>query len=136
MEFSIKEYRDYNEAEILTLYSSVGWTNYTNNPEMLKNAYEHSLKIYGAYVENKLVGIIRVVGDGYSVVFIQDLLIYPEYQGKGIGTALLQYILEEYKDVYQKHLLTENTEKTIRFYKSIGLVMDTDMECRAFSKYF
>ena len=136
MEFTIKEYARYNEAEILALYSSVGWTNYTNNPEMLKNAYEHSLKICGAYVEDKLVGIIRVVGDGYSVVFIQDLLIYPKYQGQGIGTALLQHILEEYKDVYQKHLLTENTEKTISFYKSLGMVMDTDMECRAFSKYF
>lgn len=136
MEFSIREYNAYNKKEILDLYGSVGWTNYTDHPEMLKKAYEHSLKIYGAYAENKLVGIIRVVGDGYSVVFIQDLLIYPEYQRKGIGKALLEYILNEYKDVYQKHLLTENTEKTIQFYKSIGFIMDTDMECRAFSKYF
>ena len=136
MEFLIKEYNTYNEKEILDLYSSVGWSNYTNRPEMLKNAYEHSLKSYGAYVDDKLAGIIRVVGDGYSVVFIQDLLIYPEYQRKGIGRALLQHVLQEYKDVYQKHLLTENTEKTIAFYKSIGFIMDTDMECRAFSKYF
>lgn len=136
MEISIKEYSEYNEKEMLDLYNSVGWTNYTNHPEMLKNAYAHSLKSYGAYADEKLVGIIRVVGDGYSVVFIQDLLIYPEYQRKGIGTVLLQHILQEYKDVYQKHLLTENTEKTIQFYKSLGFIMDTDMECRAFSKYF
>ena len=136
MEFSIREYNTYNEKEILNLYSSVGWTNYTDRPEMLKSAYEYSLKSYGAYVDDKLVGIIRVVGDGYSVVFIQDLLIYPEYQRRGIGRALLQHVLQEYKDVYQKHLLTDNTEKTIAFYKSVGFVMDTDMECRAFSKFF
>lgn len=136
MEFSMKEYTEYNEKEILDLYQSVGWTNYTNRPEMLRKAYEHSLKTYGAYADDRLVGIIRVVGDGYSVVFIQDLLILPEYQRQGIGTALLQHILGEYKDVYQKHLLTENTDRTIRFYKSLGMVMDTDMECRAFSKYF
>lgn len=136
MEFSIKEYSTYNENEILALYSSVGWTNYTDRPEMLKKAYEYSLKVYGAYVDDKLVGIIRVVGDGYSVVFIQDLLIYPEYQRKGIGSALLQHILKEYENVYQKHLLTDNTEKTIAFYKSLGFVMDTDMESRAFSKFF
>lgn len=136
MDFSIKEYDTYNEEEILDLYQSVGWTNYTDRPEMLQNAYAHSLKIYAAYVGDKLAGIIRVVGDGYSVVFIQDLLVFPEQQRKGIGTALLQKILEEYKDVYQKHLLTENTPKTIQFYKSLGLVMDTDIECRAFSKYF
>ena len=136
MEFSIREYSTYNENEILALYSSVGWTNYTDRPEMLKNAYGHSLKIFGAYVEEKLVGIIRVVGDGYSVVFIQDLLIYPGYQRKGIGTALLRHVLKEYENVYQKHLLTDNTEKTVCFYKSLGFVMDTDMESRAFSKFF
>mgnify|MGYP001153060268 CR=1 FL=1 len=134
MKYTIKEYENYNEQEIIDLYNSVGWTNYTNNPNMLKNAYSNSLKIYGAYAEDKLVGIIRVVGDGFSVVFIQDILILPKYQGQGIGTALLQRILNEYKDVYQKHLLTENTDKTIGFYKSIGFEMDTDIDCRAFTK--
>ena len=136
MEISIKEYQTYNESEILSLYTSVGWTNYTNHPEMLKNAYANSLKTLGAYEKEKLIGIIRVVGDGHSVVFIQDLLVYPEYQRCGIGTALLKQILQDYKHVYQKHLLTENTEKTIQFYKSLGFTMDTDMDCRAFSKYF
>ena len=136
MEFIMKEYTIYNETEILNLYASVGWTNYTNHPELLKNAYAHSLKILGAYENEKLIGIIRVVGDGYSIVFIQDLLVYPEYQRRGIGTALLKQILQDYEHVYQKHLLTENTERTIQFYKSLGFTMDTDMDCRAFSKYF
>lgn len=133
MEFTIKEYESYNEQEILNLYKSVGWKNYTDNPEMLKNSYANSLKILGAYKNEKLLGIIRVVGDGHSVVLIQDILVCPEYQRQGIGTALLKQILQEYKHVYQKHLLTENTEKTIQFYKSLGFVMDTDIECRAFS---
>ena len=136
MEFSIKEYGTYNEAEILNLYKSVGWTNYINHPKMLENAYANSLRILGAYEDEKLIGVIRIVGDGYSVVFIQDLLVYPEYQRQGVGTALLKQILQEYKHVYQKHLLTENTEKTIQFYRSLGFTMDTDMECRAFSMYF
>lgn len=135
MEFSIKEYEAYHEEEILPLYESVGWTNYTQKPQMLNEAYLHSLKIYAAYVGNKLVGIIRVVGDGASVVFVQDLLVYPQYHRQGIGTALLKKIMEEYDGVYQLHLLTENTEKTIAFYKSLGFLMDTDIECRAFSKY-
>lgn len=136
MEFSIREYQNYNEDEIISLYKSVGWVNYTNNPLMLKESFANSLKILGAYDNEKLLGVIRVVGDGHSVVFIQDILIYPEYQRKGIGTALLKRVLQDYKYVYQKHLLTENTEKTIQFYKSLGFTMDTDMECRAFSIYF
>lgn len=135
MDYIIKEYENYDDQEVSSLYESVGWINYTNNPQMLKNAYENSLKIYAAYLNDKLVGIIRVVGDGFSVVFIQDLLVYPEYQRMGIGTALLQKVSEEYSNVYQLHLLTEDTEKTIQFYKSIGFVMDTDIGCRAFSKF-
>jgi ribosomal protein S18 acetylase RimI-like enzyme len=102
---------------------------------MLSEAYSHSLKIYAAYVDEKLVGVIRVVGDGFSVVFVQDLLVYPEYQRRGIGTALLKMTMEEYRGVYQLHLLTDNTKKTVAFYKSLGFIMDTDINCRAFSKY-
>ena len=133
MDYIIREYTNYNEQEILSLYKSVGWASYTKSPQMLKEAYAHSLRIYAAYADNDLVGVIRVVGDGFSVVFVQDLLVYPEYQRKGIGTALLKKIMEEYCGVYQLHLLTDNTEKTVAFYKSLGFVMDTDINCRAFT---
>ena len=135
MEVILKEYAVYKEAEILGLYTSVGWTNYTDNPEMLRNAYLNSLKIYGAYVDDKLIGIIRVVGDGYSVIFIQDLLVHPEFQRKGVGTLLLKKVLCEYDSVYQKHLITEDTEKTILFYKSLGFVDNSEIGCKAFSVY-
>ena len=86
-------------------------------------------------IRDRLVGIVRVVGDGFSVIFIQDLLVYPECQRQGIGTALLKTIMEENRGVYQLHLLADNTEKNVAFYKSLGFVMDTDINCRAFSKY-
>lgn len=136
MEYSIKEYKKYNEHEIVSLYESVGWKNYTSNPQLLENAYQHSLKAYAAYINEQLVGIIRVVGDGFSVIFIQDLLVNPAYQRKGIGRTLVEKILHEYKAVYQKHLITDHTEKTIQFYQSMGFKMDTEMNCIAFSKYF
>lgn len=53
MPFTIKEYSIYNESEILNLYSSVNWSNYTQKPSMLKNAYKHSMKILGAYDADK-----------------------------------------------------------------------------------
>lgn len=136
MQFTIKEYETYNSEEILTLYTSVGWTNYTDNPEMLKNAYANSLKILGAYDNDKLIGIIRVVGDGYSIIYIQDILIYPEYQHKGVGTALMKAVLEMYQQVYQKTLLTDNTEKTIQFYKSTGFMLDSEVGCAAFFRVY
>ncbi len=143
MKYTIKEYTKYNHDEIMNLYTSVGWTNYTNNPDMLANAYKNSLKVFAAYenencdgIDGKLLGVIRVVGDGYSIVYIQDILILPEYQHKGIGSALMKKVLDTYSNVYQKVLFTDNTEKTICFYKSMGFEMDTDINCRAFFKMF
>ena len=135
MEATLKEYTGYNEEEILGLYARLGWTNYTDKPEMLKNAYLNSLKIYGAYVDDKLVGIIRAVGDGFSVLFIQDLLVHPDFQRNGIGTLLLKRMLKEYENVYQMHLIMEDSEKTISFYKSLGFTDNSDVNCKAFSKY-
>ncbi|MCR5755670.1 MAG: GNAT family N-acetyltransferase [Acetatifactor sp.] len=131
-QYTIKEYCGYNEAEILPLYTSVGWINYTEHVEMLRLAFEHSLKTIAVYDETSLIGLIRVIGDGHSAISIQDLLVLPEYQGKGVGTALLCEILIRYRDVYQKTLLTDDTEKTVRFYQSMGFRSASDIGCRAF----
>lgn len=118
----IKQYTNYNKDEIIKLYTAVGWSNYYENPKLLEQAFLHSLYTLGAYDEDKLIGIVRVVGDGHTIIFIQDLLVFPEYQGKKIGTDLMNKILEKYNDIYQIHLATDNTEKTVNFYKSLGLI--------------
>ena len=114
------EYKTYNEAEIMALYSSVGWSNYTNNPAMLRKAYKNSLYVLAAYADGKLVGILRAVGDGASVVFLQDLIVLPEFQRHGIGSQLMRKVMEKYADVYQLQLLTEASEKNIAFYEFLG----------------
>ena len=130
----IKEYRAYNEADILRLYESVGWTAYTDHPEVLRKGFEKSMLILTAYEGDQLLGIIRAVGDGYTVVFIQDILVFPEYQRKGIGSALLQAILDRYSHVRQIELATDNTPKTIAFYKSMGFRELSEIDCCCFMK--
>ena len=41
----------------------------------LKNAINNSLKVLTAWDDEKLVGLIRVIGDGYTIIYIQDILI-------------------------------------------------------------
>ena len=119
--------------DVLPLYEAVGWTNYTTKPEMLEVAYKNSLHIIGAFNdEEKLVGVLRAVGDGASILFIQDILVTPEYQHQGIGTNLLQQTLEKYKNVYQIQLTTDNSMKTISFYESNGFTSLTSLNCVSF----
>ena len=115
--------------DVLHLYQAVGWTNYTHQPEMLEQALSHSLAIYVALDSDAVVGLIRLVGDGFSSVFVQDLIVLPSYQCQGIGSALMKEALEDYKDVYQVQLVTEQTEKTLGFYRSMGFEILSIYNC-------
>ena len=132
MDLLIREYNCFQREEVLRLYERVGWTGYTRRFECMERAFARSLKIYGAYVQGELVGLIRAVGDGVTIVYIQDLLVDPAHQRMGIGKALMKKLLEEYKNVYQKVLTTDDTEKTLAFYRRIGMKMDEEIGCRVF----
>ena len=130
----IKKYINYNEEEILGLYSAVGWTAYTKNPAALREGYAHSLLTLAAYEGPDLLGIIRTVGDGVTVVFVQDLLVFPEQQRKGVGTALLRAVLDRFAGVRQIELVTDQTEKTVSFYRSMGFRELSETGCCGFMK--
>lgn len=116
----IREYTSYKEEEILGLYAGVGWTAYTDHPETLKKGFENSMLTLAAYEGERLLGLIRTVGDGQTIVFIQDILVFPEYQRKGVGAALMRAVLDRYGHVRQIKLTTDNTPETIGFYTAMG----------------
>lgn len=115
--------------DVLPLYQAVGWTNYTNQPEMLEKSLAHSLAIYVARDGEEIVGLVRLVGDGFSSVFVQDLIVLPTYQRQGIGSDLMKEALGDYKDAYQVQLATELTEKTLGFYRSLGFETLSSFQC-------
>ena len=115
--------------DVLHLYQAVGWTNYTNQPQMLAQALSHSLATYLARDGEKIVGLVRLVGDGFSSVFVQDLIVLPSYQRQGIGSNLMKEALADYKDAYQIQLATEQTEKTLAFYRSLGFETLSTYDC-------
>ena len=115
--------------DVLHLYQAVGWTNYTNQPQMLSRALSHSLAIYLARYGEEIVGLVRLIGDGFSSVFVQDLIVLPTYQRQGIGSTLMKQALSDYKDTYQIQLATEQTEKNLEFYRSLGFETLSSFQC-------
>ena len=115
--------------DVLHLYQAVGWTNYTNQPRMLEQTLSHSLTTYLARDGEEIVGLVRLVGDGFSSVFVQDLIVLPTYQRQGIGSTLMKQALSDYKDSYQVQLATEQTEKNLGFYRSLGFETLSTYDC-------
>ena len=130
----IKEYDKYIPGEIIPLYESVGWTAYTEAPETLRRGFEKSLLVLAAYEDGKLIGLIRCVGDGETIVFVQDILVFPEFQRRGIGSALLREVLEKYASVRQIELCTDDTPKTVAFYRSMGFKEISELGCCCFMR--
>ena len=130
----IREYMNYNADEILRLYTEVGWTAYTENMSALEQGYQNSLLVLAAYENDELLGIIRVVGDGFTIIFIQDILVYPKKQRHGVGTALLKAVLNRYSAVRQIEVTTDNTPRTVSFYKSRGFSEFSEIGCCGFMR--
>ena len=130
----ISEYKVWQEAAVISLYRSVGWSAYYRQPEVLRRAFSRSLKVFGAFDGETLVGLVRAVGDGETIVFLQDILVRPEYQRRGIGRRLVAALLEEFPQVRQLHLLTDDLPETVGFYRSVGFTAVEDIHARAFTR--
>ena len=126
---TIKKQEFVKLEDVLHLYQAVGWSNYTHQPEMLEQALSHSLAIYVALDGDAVVGLIRLVGDGFSSVLVQDLIVLPIYQRQGIGSALMKQALGDFKGAYQVQLVTEETEKNVGFYRSMGFEALSTYNC-------
>ncbi|MFD1416514.1 GNAT family N-acetyltransferase [Oceanobacillus jeddahense] len=120
MKFTYKEMKKLDKQCLEELYTDVDWSAYTKDTDMLQQSVENSLYVLTAWHDDELIGLIRVVGDGLSIIFIQDLLVKNAYHNQKIGSELMQSVLKKYADVRQKVLLTEEAPNTRYFYEKNG----------------
>ncbi|WP_346846246.1 GNAT family N-acetyltransferase [uncultured Rothia sp.] len=121
-----------SQRELLDLYNSVGWSSYAQNPERMVPMVENSWLVWTVYDDGALVGLIRVVGDGLTIAYIQDLLIAPEYQRRGIASELLSRVVESVSEIRQVFISTDSqagNQHVIDFYLSRGFADIAEQEC-------
>ena len=79
------------EFNYLTDY--VGWGTRKNN--IIDEALRNTLYSLCVYDDDKLIGYGRIIGDKTIFLYIQDLMVIPEYQNKHIGTGIVKNLLEQ-----------------------------------------
>jgi ribosomal protein S18 acetylase RimI-like enzyme len=88
-----------NKDEYFSLFITTGWNkNYKASPDDLERANQNSWLVVSAYDENKLVGFGRVVTDFVLHAMIYDMIVLPEYQGRGIGTMIIETLVDRCKE--------------------------------------
>lgn len=108
-------------VEVLSLYQSVGWTSYTAAPDTLMAGLAGSWLVLAARDwSGRLIGLARVVGDGNTIAYLQDVLVHPDCQGRGVGGALLDEVIAHTTAIRQLVLLTDAEPGQRAFYESRG----------------
>ncbi len=62
--------------------------------EHAKKALQNGLLNVSAVKDGKLVGMGRLVGDGAMYWYLQEIAVLPDYQGMGIGTMIVNYLVD------------------------------------------
>ncbi len=98
------------------IFALVGWG--YRFPSDIEAAFRKSSFVRFAYSDGVLVGFGRTVDDGKYYASIVDLIVHPEFQGKGIGSSILAYL----KDALDGYIFTTLTTAVGKgsFYEQQG----------------
>lgn len=118
-----------NYDEFLDIIESVGFKTYSK--EQVEKALENTMYMVKALVDDKVVGIGRVVGDFSIVCCLTDICVRPEYQGRGIGLKIvdkLKSMIENgVNNGEQMQIELVPTAGNEEFYKKAGFKYNPDV---------
>lgn len=119
-----------NVDEFNLLYDSVGWGAYDN--AVSQKALDNTFYSISVYDDNRIIGYGRIIGDTICFLYIQDIMVKPEYQGNKIGTLIMNKLLEKINQIKQENPYlrvylgaSKNKEK---FYEKFGFVKRVDAD--------
>lgn len=92
------EFKDTITAEeFCRLRESVGFQKLTK--EQAKTILSNTSFIVNAVCEGKSVGIVRVLTDMLTDAYITDVIVSPDFQGRGLGRKLLDQVVSRLKEI-------------------------------------
>lgn len=123
-ELKYSEGKDFDIAQLMELYKYAWWTK-ERKAEDVKKMLENTGLILTVWDGKKLIGFTRVLTDFVYRATIWDVIIHPDYRGKGIGKKIMKRILahKKLKSVENFWLYTKDKQE---FYSYLGFKLNTD----------
>lgn len=88
--------------------------------QMAQESLDASPYCVCAYDKDKIIGMVRLSGDQGMYGYIQDTIVFPGYQGKGVGKKMIQIILKNLQHKKGYLLGTCPSKASVEFYSSFG----------------
>ena len=124
---NIKE-NNKNVEEFNILYDSVGWGSYNDN--ITRRALDNTFYSVSVYENDTIVGFGRLIGDTICFMYIQDIMVKPEFQNKKIGTMIMKKLLEKVDELKKENpdirVYLGATKDREKFYEKFGFVKRID----------
>ena len=134
----IKEYKKTDSSEILHIINDASlkykgvipedcWKEPYMTEQKLISEFNNGVCMYGYHHKNKLIGVIGVqkVKD---VILIRHAYTLSSYQGKGAGSALLEYLLKKNNNSRLLVGTWKNATWAIKFYRKFDFILHTKEE--------
>ena len=134
----ISEYKKTDTSKILNIINDASikykgvipddcWKEPYMSEQELIDEFSDGVRIYGYNHNNELIGVIGIQ-EVKDVVLIRHAYTLSSFQGKGAGSALLEYLLK--KNLNSRLLVGTWKDATwaIRFYEKFGFTLHTKEE--------
>jgi ribosomal protein S18 acetylase RimI-like enzyme len=123
----IQEVDTWDTGEIVALYRAGGWWEEArDSPEEIPALIRGSLAFVVATETStgKAVGMGRVISDGISDGYLQDLVVLPEYRGQGVGSAMVRALIGACRRKGIRWLALIAERGSDHLYGELGFAMD------------
>ena len=107
-------------AAAARLYRIAGWVGEDDGCGFLEAALRGSCVVCAAYSGEILIGMGRVLGDGVSDAYIQDVVVDPEFRRRGVGGAVVKRLVAELRARGVDWIALVGAPGTDEFYRSLG----------------
>lgn len=108
------------ESEYNKLRETAGWG--ALDSVSVEKALPNSLYSITATLNNEVIAFARVVGDGFLCFYIQEIIVHPSHQGKGIASQFMKFIFNYLKNnaTNRSYIAVFSGKNLERFYEQYG----------------
>ncbi len=120
--------RDIDLYELEELCDQVGWA---RRPiRKVRKAIEHSFIVVTVWEvhsnRRRLIGFARATSDCAFNATVWDVVIHPQFQSKGLGKGLMQFIIRKLRESDISNITLFADPQVVEFYQRLGFILDPE----------